>query len=98
MKQHTYRVTVEHVADTDGQTVTREPIVFTTRNHDDLFSVVERTKDRPGLTSEQTTSMAIGLKLFAEVVLENRDNPLFAEIYPQIGAFIKKLKGARPTE
>jgi hypothetical protein len=35
----------------------------------------------------------IGLKLFSEVMLKNRNHPLFEEFLPAFGVFMKKLKG-----
>ena len=40
----------------------------------------------------------VRLKLFGEVMLENRGHPLFAEFMPQFGDFMKKLKKGIPTE
>lgn len=40
----------------------------------------------------------LGLKLFSEVMLKNRKDPLFEEITPAFGAFMKKLKAIPKSE
>lgn len=101
MKQHQYHITVQHVADVKGQPSTyTQPLEFNTGNHDDIFAIVERLKNAKLFEDEQTSiSFAVGLKLFGEVMLENRDHPLFQELIPQFGQFMKKLKQstAEPT-
>jgi len=100
MKQHRYRITVEHVQDPGGNPVTRSPLVFDTGNHDDIFTIVERMRGRGDFDPDTATSFAVGLKLFSEVMLENRDHPLFAEFQPHFKQFMKHLKKgpAQPGE
>ena len=93
MKQHQYRITVEHLADAKGNPSTyEEPLVFETGNHDDILRIVGLMKSRDDLTAEQATSFAVGLKLFSEVMLENKGHPLFADFQPHFLDFMKKLK------
>jgi hypothetical protein len=92
MKQHRYRITVEHLQDPGGNPVTRAPLTFETGNHDDIFSIVERMRGRGDFDAETATSLAVGLKLFSEVMLENRDHPLFTELQPHFKQFMKHLK------
>jgi len=41
MKQHTYRVTVEHLADVDGNPPSSAtPLVFQVGNHDDISEAI----------------------------------------------------------
>ncbi|MGL4410083.1 MAG: DUF3861 family protein [Zoogloea sp.] len=44
------------------------------------------------MPAESATAFAVGLKLFGEVMLENRQHPLFADFLPQFGQFMKQLK------
>lgn len=39
-----------------------------------------------------SVEFAIGIKMFGEVVLKNKNNPLFEEFFPAFGDFMKKLK------
>lgn len=95
MKQHRYRITLEHVSTPKGEPGTQAPLTFEARNHDDLFSIIARMRDK-GLLAEpdQAASLALGLKLLAEVTLENRDDPFFAELRGPLREFIMKIKGA----
>lgn len=97
MKQHRYRITVEHLADPDGQVpADSTPLVFETGNHDEILKIVERLRGHPALPPESAAALGVGLKLFSEVMLENRQSPLFAEFAPHLREFMQKLKaGAR---
>jgi DNA-binding PadR family transcriptional regulator len=46
MRQHQYRITVEHLSNARGETVSRPLLVFSARNHDDLFAIVEKSRSR----------------------------------------------------
>lgn len=93
MKQHRYRVTLEHLADAKGASSTYDaPLRFEVGNHDDVFAIVERMRTRADLAPEAATALAVGLKLFSEVMLENRGHPLFAEFAPHFRDFMKTLK------
>lgn len=92
MKQHRYRITIEHLQDPGGNPVTRTPLVFETGNHDDIFAIVERMRERGDFDAPTATSLAVGLKLFSEVMLEHRDHPLFAELHSHFRQFMKHLK------
>lgn len=97
MKQHRYRITVDYLADKDGTPpATPTSLQFETGNHDELLGIVERIRQRGDFDADTAASFALGLKLFGEVMLTHRDHPLFEEMGPQFGAFIKKLK-SRPA-
>ncbi|KAF1051418.1 MAG: hypothetical protein GAK43_02418 [Stenotrophomonas maltophilia] len=99
MKQHRYRVTVEHLADADGQPSThREPLCFEARNHDDLYRVLGLVRRRGDFDEATTQAFVVGLKLFGEVLLEHRDSPLFADFAAHFFAFMKHLKQGIPAD
>ncbi len=91
---HRYRVTVEPL-DPESQA---EPLVFETANHDELFSIVERVRAKAIVPDDEAASFAIGLKLFTETMLHHRKHPLFAELAPHIGTFMKTLKAIPAAE
>ena len=63
MKQHRYRVTLEHLADAKGAPSTYDaPLRFEVGNHDDVFAIVERMRTRADLAPEAATALAVGLK------------------------------------
>ena len=95
MKQHRYRVQIEHLEDPKGQPVSREPLSFEVGNHDDVFHIVEVMKARGDFDPDTSASLAIGLKLFSEVMLEHKDHPLFEQFRPHFVQFMTHLKGKK---
>ncbi|MFI1773560.1 DUF3861 domain-containing protein [Thalassobellus citreus] len=72
---------------------TYEPIDLEFDNHDNIFTIIERMKQRDRFkTEQQSVEFAIGLKLFSEVMLKNKDNPLFEDFRPAFGELMKKIK------
>jgi hypothetical protein len=96
MKQHRFRITVEHLADSQGTPSTSEPLQFEVGNHDDIFSIVERLRRRGDFSEEDSTAFGVGLKLFSEVMQENREHPLFSSFAPHFAEFMKSLKKGPP--
>ena len=93
MKQHQYQITVQHLADAQGNPSTyTDKLEFKTGNHDDIFAVLERLQQAELFDECTTQSFTVGLKLFGEVILENKDHPLFEELKPQFMQFMKTLK------
>lgn len=92
MKQHRYRITVEHLADAKGAPSTHEPLSFAAVSHDDIIAIARRMQGRGDFDADTAAQLAIGIKLFGEVVLENRTNPMFAALRPHFSAFMKELK------
>jgi hypothetical protein len=91
-KENTYRLRLDQTAAKAGAF---EPasLELTFRNHDDVLEIVRRMQAKPLFTNaEEAAEFAIGLKLFSEVMLRHRTNPLFEELAPAFGAFMKKLK------
>ena len=88
MKQHQYEITVKHVADAQGNpSAYTETLQFTAYNHDDLFKVLQHIQKGNLLEGEKATAFAIGLKLFGETLLENKNHPLFKEMFSQITSY-----------
>lgn len=97
MKQHRYRLRLEHLPDAKGQPIPdRSAFNFEVGNHDDLFRIIDLMRGRPEFDEATATAFAVGLKLFGEVMLEHPDLPLFEEMRPQFLAFMKRLKGSMP--
>ena len=95
MKQHHYKITVEHVTDAKGEPSTYDaPMIFDAYNHDDLFKVLEKIQEKNLFDEDKTKAFAVGLKLFGETLLENKANPLFKEFLPEFIEFMTKLKSA----
>jgi hypothetical protein len=92
MKGHLYRITVEHLEDPKGNPVAQQPLSFEVKNHDDLFTIVEKVKAKGLFEAHEAESFAIGLKLFREVMLNHRDSEVFANLNPHFSEFMKEFK------
>jgi hypothetical protein len=101
MKGHRYRITVEHLEDAKGSPVQAAPLSFEARNHDDVLSIVQRMQARGTFPPDVAAQLAVGLKLFGEVMLQYRDEEIFKPLQPAFGEFMKGLKkgpGAAPSD
>ena len=93
MKQHEYQITVKHIADAKGNPSTYDDdLIFTAYNHDDIFKILEYLKQKELTDENSMKSFAVGLKLMSEILLENKEIPLFKECLPHFIEFIKSLK------
>ena len=93
MKQHKYEVTVKHITDTKGNPSSyTDTLQFNAYNHDDIFKVLGFIQNSKMLDDESAKAFAVGLKLFGEVMLENKELPLFKNFMPQFIEFMKTLK------
>lgn len=93
-KHNKYRITLEHLYSPKDLGL-NETIDFEFENHDEIFSIIERIRENNPFDNEnQATEFALGLKLFSEVMIKNRNNELFEELMPAFGSFMKKLKSA----
>ncbi len=92
MNSYRYRVTVEALTGAKGEPVTGRILSFEAANHDDILGVVDRMSARLPFDGATVASLGVGLKLFSEVTLAHRDDPMFAMIQPALGEFIRGLK------
>ncbi len=95
---YSYRVTVESIEESVGLASAKgRSMQFQIQNHDDLFKIVEAVRLKDILDGERSASLAIGLKLFSEIVLEKRRDPLFEPLLEPIQCFIRQLKAIETT-
>jgi hypothetical protein len=66
-----YRVTVEAL---EGNTL-QPQMQFEVENHDDITAVAARLSGKIGLSPDATEAFAVGLKLFGETIVRNRESP-----------------------
>ena len=91
-KENRYHLRLDQVG---AKTDTFEPasLEFDFSNHDDILHIVRLMQAKPFFTNEEEAAQfAVGLKLFSEVMLKHRTNPLFEELAQAFGPFMKKLK------
>lgn len=93
MKSHQYTITVENDATDENSALQR--LQFRVEAHDEVLSLVERSRQRGDFDADTAAAFTIGLKLLGEVMLKNRNHPLFEEFGPQFGQFMKRLKGSK---
>ena len=90
-----YCLNLEYISASREQIILPEPIKLEFENHDNIFSIIESLKAKNIFDHEnQATEFAIGLKLFSEVMIKNKDLPLFEEFLPAFSSFMKKLKSS----
>lgn len=94
MSGYSYRITVEPLNDKKGQPLNMQPVSFEVENHDEIISIIAAIKARSdlGFDENTATSFAVGLKLFSEVMLENRKHPLFEPLSGPFRDFMMLLK------
>lgn len=92
MKRHHYKVTLEHLAGPEGNVPGVEPMQFEVMNHDDIFAMVEKLAGSGRFDGDTSRALVVGLKLFGEVMLENKQDPLFANLRPHFAEFMRELK------
>jgi hypothetical protein len=98
MNSYRCKVTVEKIADAKGQPVTGESMSFEAVNHDDILAIASRVSSRMSFDTDLGSQMAIGLKLFSEVALMRKDDPMFAAVRPALREFIMQLKAMPERE
>jgi len=87
---HHYRVTIEHIHPEEETTIQSMQLALEER--DDMFAIVDKMKQSSGLEANTAARFAVGLKLLGPVMMEQRKNPLFAELMPHFGRFMGNLK------
>ena len=92
-RSNKYHLTLSLIQYADGKTQPPQQLAIDFQNHDEIFEIIERMKAKQIFESEsQATEFALGLKLFSEVKLKNRNHPLFEELNEVFPVFMKKLK------
>ncbi|MBN3064711.1 DUF3861 domain-containing protein [Pectobacterium aquaticum] len=81
-----YQITVEENAEQQRM------LSFECSIHDDLFKILEKVDGKMDMTPEQTQAFIVGLKLFSEVMMQNRKYPLFKEFAAPFREFMLNLK------
>lgn len=91
-KNNRYKILLQEVELKD-ETETGKSIEFEFENHDNIFSLIEMTKDSDRFENKtDNTEFILGLKLFSEVMIRNRNNPLFEDFAASFKEFMKKLQ------
>lgn len=90
-----YHLKLEYTTSAKEDVILPDPIEIDFENHDNIFDIIDTIKEKNLFTNEnQAAEFAIGLKMFSEVMIKNKNAPLFDELLPAFGAFMKKLKSS----
>jgi Domain of Unknown Function with PDB structure (DUF3861) len=92
MNSYRYKITVEALTGAKGEPVEGRVLSFEAANHDDILGIVEKMQTRLPFDEDTVASLGVGLKLFSEVTLMQRDDPMFAMIRPALSEFVRGLK------
>jgi hypothetical protein len=88
-----YQLNLKLLELANGESVPDKQLELTFDNHDEVFGIIDRIQEKdPFNDKQQAAEFALGLKLFSEVMLKNRNHPLFDELKPAFQAFMKRLK------
>ncbi|PZR22787.1 MAG: DUF3861 domain-containing protein [Flavobacterium psychrophilum] len=91
-KYNHYKITLEHTFSPKEENL-NPSLGLEFDNHDEIFSIIKRLQEKNHFEdTEQSAQFAIGLKMFSEVMLKNKDNELFSEFLPEFKNFMAKLK------
>ena len=92
-RSNKYHLTLELKQYATGETEPAKSLEIDFSNHDEVFAIIESVREKdPFKDQEQATEFALGLKLFSEVMIKNRNNPLFEELKDAFPLFMKRLK------
>src|ERR1700733_1873696 len=89
MNSYRYKITVEALTGARGEPVSGRTLSFEAANHDDILGIVERMQARLPFDGDTVASLGVGLKLFSEVSLVHRNDPMFAVIRPALNEFVR---------
>ncbi|MEC4723142.1 DUF3861 domain-containing protein [Noviherbaspirillum sp. CPCC 100848] len=102
MSTHQYRITLEYLGGKHAGPELHAPLSFHADNHDDLFDIIQRVQQADMFDADTSAALALGMKLFSEVMLKHRQDPLFAPILgayrDYITAFKQRVSQGRGAE
>lgn len=91
-RNNKYKIHLQEIELKDG-TQSGEFIEFEFENHDNILEIIKKIQAKNILEDKnKEIEFAVGLKLFSEVLLQNRKNPLFEDINIAFRDFMKKIK------
>jgi hypothetical protein len=92
MSAHNYRITLEYTGGKKAGAEAPAPLSFNAGNHDDIFEIIARVRASQRFDDDTAAALALGMKLFSEVMLAHRDDPLFETIGPAYRDYIAQFK------
>jgi len=96
MSAHNFRITLEYTGG-KKEADPPAPLSFEAGNHDDIFEIIARVRAAGRFEHDEAAALALGMKLFSEVMLAHRDDPLFAPIAAAYREYIAAFKAQMRT-
>jgi len=94
-RANTYQLTLAPLMLASGVPATRPTLQLEIRNHDELFTIMDRLATKSCFaTPQQAAEFGLGLKLFSEVLLACKNEPVFQRFIPAFTLFVRELKQA----
>ncbi|WP_192456281.1 DUF3861 domain-containing protein [Musicola keenii] len=87
-----YRITLENITENHTDAQYDRALTFDVVNHDNIPAIIERVRSKGILPQEEVPAFCLGLKLFGEIMMAHRKDPLFQELAPHFRDFMLKLK------
>ncbi|MFB9075932.1 DUF3861 domain-containing protein [Flavobacterium procerum] len=92
-RSNKYYLTLSLKEYSNGETEPAKELGIQFDNHDEIFGIIERIREKNIFEDQsEVVQFALGLKLFSEIKLKHRKNPLFEELNEVFPVFMKKLK------
>lgn len=92
-RTHQYELTFKYLKNNKGEIMDKTPIFLPFQNYDDIYKIIEILNEKNLFKdASQTNQFVLGLKLFGDVMMKNKDLELFSEMRPAFMDFMKKLK------
>jgi hypothetical protein len=92
MSAHNYRITLEYMGGKAEGPEAPAPLSFNAANHDNLFEIIANVQRSGMFDLDTAAALALGMKLFSEVMLQHRKDPLFEPIAGAYREFIGQFK------
>lgn len=91
-RNNVYKLNLQEVELKNGATPNRS-LNFEFENRDDIFNITKLVSAKNLFPDEnESLEFVLGLKLLGEVILNNRDHPLFEEFKPAFIQFMQRIK------
>ncbi|QKF65346.1 DUF3861 family protein [Campylobacter corcagiensis] len=88
MEKYKYEVSFKDLSD-------QKEIKFNSTNHDDVFNIISRFRDLDiNVSSDDKIAFIVGLKLFIETILKNKNEKPFNELFPMLKDMMKVVKSS----
>lgn len=88
-KDKCYRVIIEEIT---PEQETAQTLAFEFQDREDLFTIVDKLKQKSGLEPEVATKVGVALRLLGPVMMANRKHELFSDFMPYFKSFMQNLK------